>query len=482
MTRSMRYGAATGGILLAGVLAFVLASGSATDEAPRAAEPPAAAPPPAPPERRPAEFARARCPRVYARYALPGLRCLQLTVPADHWAQERGRVRLMVVRMGRTSGPRDPLLIVPGGPGGTLEPYLQLFATSRTLRERLLGTREVLVLDARGSGGSRPALHCRTPRRAADAVQANVACAEQLERRVDDLGLFDSRQSAVDIGAIARATDPEGIDVYAASWGTRVVLEAMAIDGEGLKDVVLDGVVPADENLFTSRASNLEESLEAIEAGCRRQARCRRMAPDLGKDLDRLGRRYGDVLAPGLTDLLASRYSLPTVPGLVHRAAEGNVGPLARRLSQAFRGRSPVSDGAYLSGVCRDRSAATAPRKVALSADSVSPLAAAAARSAAEDRDACVVWPVDPDTRRSAATEGIDHRALLLAGLYDPITPPSDARHAMLAFENAQLVILRHASHTVLDTSCGLKLITAFLDDGLKPRQTKCARRELTLR
>ena len=286
----------------------------------------------------------------------------------------------------------------------------------------------------------------------------------------------------MDIGAIARAASPEGIDVYAASWGTRVLLETMAIDGDELNEVVLDGVVPADENLFTSRGANLEESLRAIEAGCRRQPRCRRMAPRLGKDLDRLGRRYGRALAPGLTDLLASRYSLPTVPGLVHRAAEGDVGPLARRLEQALLMQSRVSEGAYLSGVCRDRSAATPPADIALSARTVSPLAAAAAKSAGEDRDSCVVWPVDPETRRSRATRGLEHRALLLAGLYDPITPPSDARHAMTAFTDAQLVVLRHASHTVIDTSCGLRLITAFVDGALDPSQTRCARRELRLR
>ena len=157
--RRLRYLGGCAGVALSGVLAFALTNGGSVADEPRAAAAPA--PPPPVPAR--AEFARTRCPRVYARYRLPGLRCVQLTVPADHWKPGRGKVHLMLARLGSASGDGDPLLIVPGGPGGTLEPYLQLFATTPAVRERLLRTREVLVLDPRGSGASRPALRCRIP-------------------------------------------------------------------------------------------------------------------------------------------------------------------------------------------------------------------------------------------------------------------------------------------------------------------------------
>src|SRR5262249_46951072 len=143
---------------------------------------------------------------------------------------------------------RDPVVPIPGGPGsGTIEQAAGFANELRELRE----TRDILLVDLRGTGGSN-LLDCEMYGPAlADYLGAfypaerGRRCAERWRDRAD-LSQYDNDASADDLDEVRAALGYERLNLYGASAGTRTALVYMRRHPDRVRSAVLHGVVPTN--------------------------------------------------------------------------------------------------------------------------------------------------------------------------------------------------------------------------------------------
>ncbi|MDQ1035148.1 pimeloyl-ACP methyl ester carboxylesterase [Streptomyces sp. V3I8] len=206
----------------------------------------------------------------------PALQCASLKVPLDH-ADPRGRkITLALSRVPHTSKKayQGPLLVNPGGPGGSGLTLAGFVAAS--LPKGVAAQYDVIGFDPRGVGRSKPALDCGpghfTPVRpdslpVGDALEkANLdrvrTFAKNCASRYGDLLPYIDTVSAVrDMDAVRRALGAGRITYFGYSYGTYLgVVYAKLYPGR-VRRMVLDSVVDPtgvwyDDNLAQDHAFN----------------------------------------------------------------------------------------------------------------------------------------------------------------------------------------------------------------------------------
>jgi pimeloyl-ACP methyl ester carboxylesterase len=217
---------------------------------------------------------------------LPGAveaQCTTLEVPEDR-SQPEGRKIALALAWVPADGEAepDPLFMIAGGPGQSAkESYPMLHAAFRDVRR----SRNVLLLDARGTGGSRP-LVCRNAEGEAaitdgDASDIDIDVARDFARRCAgtlgaeaDLRHYATSEHVDDIEAVRSAIGADKINLIGISYGTRVAQQYAARYPAATRAVVLDSVVPNTLVLGNEHAKNLEAALAAQFARCRADAGC----------------------------------------------------------------------------------------------------------------------------------------------------------------------------------------------------------------
>jgi pimeloyl-ACP methyl ester carboxylesterase len=205
----------------------------------------------------------------------PTLQCASLTVPLDHDRPAGKRITLALSRVPHTAKTyQGPLLVNPGGPGGS---GLQLAGfVASSLPEEVAAQYDVVGFDPRGVGGSEPALDCRPGH--FDAVrpdtlpvspaveQANLDRAKSFaracgEKYADVLPYIDTVGTARDMDAIRAALGSEKVNYFGYSYGTYLGAVYAKLYPQRVRRLVLDSVAdPADvwyeANLNQDRAFN----------------------------------------------------------------------------------------------------------------------------------------------------------------------------------------------------------------------------------
>jgi pimeloyl-ACP methyl ester carboxylesterase len=131
------------------------------------------------------------------------------------------------------------IVAAEGGPGypsgGSRDGYRTLFAP-------LLDTRDLLLVDDRGTGRS-GAIDCAPLQRGKTMTLDNVtACGAQLGRTAD---LYGTDLAADDLDAIEAALDVKSADMYGDSYGTFFVQVFAARHPDRVTSLTLDGAYPA---------------------------------------------------------------------------------------------------------------------------------------------------------------------------------------------------------------------------------------------
>ncbi|MGW5635715.1 alpha/beta hydrolase [Streptomyces sp. NPDC003832] len=187
----------------------------------------------------------------------PTLQCTSLEVPLDH-ANPRGRkITLALSRVPHTAKKyQGPLLVNPGGPGGSGLTLAGFVANS--LPESVAAQYDVIGFDPRGVGRSEPALDCLPghfdPVRP-DSVpstpaleRANLTRAQTFakacgDRHADVLPYIDTVSAVRDMDRIRRAVGAERINYFGYSYGTYLGAVYARLFPERVRRLVLDSVV-----------------------------------------------------------------------------------------------------------------------------------------------------------------------------------------------------------------------------------------------
>lgn len=382
----------------------------------------------------------------------------------------------------------DPVYMIAGGPGqSALETYPMLHAAFADVRR----TRHVILVDARGTGGSNP-LHCQLdeddPMLSLHGEEAEQAtrdftrrCRDALED-VADLRFYTTGDHVRDLDAVRQALGVERINLVGVSYGTRVAQQYAATYPDHSRALVLDSVVPNSLVLGQEHARNLEDALEAHFARCRQDEACAANLGDPREQLDLVrGRleaggigpvRYRDPVngqwreeVPRFGHLAGVLRMLPyqpsmasTVPLLLNEAAQGRYESLLAQSRMLYRdlGES-IAMGMGLSVTCSEDA-----RDFDLQASNEGTVMGDTFLAALQEQ--CDMWP--------RGTRSQDFRAplhgrvpvLAISGEFDPVTPPRYGDQAIEDLPNGRHLVLPGQGHSVLGTGCMPKLFARFLE------------------
>lgn len=438
--------------------------------------------------------------------------CYELTVPERHEAagdgggDSTGATLTLPVAVVHPSGEAapDPIVAPSGGPGYDDVRDLDGWAT---VADRY--GRDVVVWDQRGTGLADPSLDCPEREEAfianfeqagepADelaAIEASLeACRDRLVAEGIDLEAYDTVQNAFDAVALREALGYDEWDVLGVSYGSRIGLQMVRVDPEGTRAAVLDSVYPPGVGGLTDLADGAERAFAALFAGCEADPACAEAHPDLEQTFTDLVEQYtaepvevpvtlddgteidlvltGTDLYGGLFNAMYDTELIPLLPGIIDSLAEGDTSIVPQIAQRGIPFVNSISEGMYLSVDCRDNASLDDPRLDELVDDP----AEGTTLLAASSMTFCDTWDVGAVHASFPEPVSADVPALVLAGTYDPITPPANSEAAADALPTATFVAFDGVGHGASGASeCAQQLVLAFLDDPTTEPDTSCA-------
>ncbi|HSK62924.1 MAG TPA: alpha/beta fold hydrolase [Pyrinomonadaceae bacterium] len=395
----------------------------------------------------------------------------------------------------------DPLFYFAGGPGSAAtEDAPGIAQVLAGIRER----RDLVFVDQRGTGRSNP-LNCdlfdlADPQSFFGAflpLDAVRKCRQQLEAKAD-LSLYTTDPAMDDIDDVRAALGYDRINLYGGSYGTRAALVYLRRHPKHVRAAVLHGVAPTNQFMPLNFPRDTERALQGVLAECEADEACRKAFPQVKAAATRVLEQLlqspaeAEVQIPNSNNRVklklnrnlaaeAIRYMLYSpgaasrIPLVLHRAAEGNYGPLA---NAAFRYRmflvATGSNGMYLSVTCAE----DLPFVTAAEAEKLGANTFLGDYRYRDQSAACELWPRGTNDAKYADPVRSDKPVLIVTGEWDPVTPPSHGDAVAKTLSNSLHVVVPDGAHGLdglENIQCLNQIITQFISRGAaKDLDTSC--------
>lgn len=452
-----------------------------------------------------ASFEPAPCPVPVPQGA--EVECGYLMVPEDRSLPASGTIRLAVaiLRSYSDDPAPDPVVYLEGGPGGSALEGLEYWLDSPLLEDR-----DFILLEQRGTRYSDPWLDCpeltssyieswrqglSDEEEAAREVEAAIECRDRLRAEGVDLAAYDSAASAADLADLRQVLGYDEWNLYGISYGTRLALTTMRDHPEGIRSVILDSVYPPAVDGLSTIPPNTERVFSKLFDDCAADPVCRAAFPHLEADFYQLLERAndkpitvtvshpdsgeqlrlpldGDDLVWELFLAFYSETEIPYLPLVIEQASQGNYELLVPLTDTALRTILSGSDGMSNSVNCSEEVPFSSPAEVAAAAEAIPPLLRAFTFTSTFE--ICDLWgagTVDPIEDEAVYS---DIPTLVLAGTYDPITPPSSGRLAAATLSNSFYYEFPGLGHGVTTADCPASIAAAFLNNPAAEPDTSC--------
>jgi pimeloyl-ACP methyl ester carboxylesterase len=397
------------------------------------------------------------------------------------------KLKLAVLRSSAQVASKDMLAFLVGGPGQAATDSASQIAA---MLQPLLAHRDVLLLDQRGTGGSN-GLTCKDSTDTAgpdddstfDAAKMRNAAAECLKQLSDraDPRYYTTTIATQDLEDVRKAIGSPQFDLLGVSYGTRMAQQYLMRYPEAVRSMVLDSTVPNSLALGEDFARNLDNALKAQFARCTAEPACKKQFGDPDQTLYQLRdalranphevsfrdpQSYRTVKRVLNENSLASvvrmfAYTPATaalLPLSIDAAAHGDVGPLlgqAKILSADLA--ELMGSGMQYSVICSEDADLLAPRPQ--DADTILGTHMIDALGAV-----CSVWPKGTRPADFHQPLKTDKPVLLLAGQYDPVTPPRYAEEVAKGLPNARVLVFKGQAHSVMAIGCAPQLVQHFIE------------------
>lgn len=197
-----------------------------------------------------------------------------LLVPENRERPNSRLIELAFVRFKSTGkNPGPPIVYLAGGPGGS-----GIGAARGTRFPLFMAMREVadvIALDQRGTGMSKPNLSCResldypiekVPNRQEVTElfkKRSRDCAENFTKQGVDLAGYNTNESADDLGDLRKAIGAPKISLWAISYGTHLSLATIKRHEKSIHRVILAGVEGLEHTI--KLPSNIQKHLGHID-------------------------------------------------------------------------------------------------------------------------------------------------------------------------------------------------------------------------
>lgn len=397
----------------------------------------------------------------------------ELTVPENRRNPNSRLIQLAFVRFKSTStNPGSPIIYLAGGPGGS-----GLGAARGSRFPLFMALREiadVIALDQRGVGQSKPNLKCKEsvgfaadkPQTRADLLEIyrkqSRACAETFKQQGVDLSGYNTNESADDLEDLRKAIGAEKITLWAISYGTHLAIATVKRHEKSLDRLILAGVEGPAHTI--KLPSNIQNHLNHIDSLVKADATLSQDIPSFtGLVKEVLARTEREPVTVEITDPVSKQpvkvvintlaiqvltsYSFgggeASLPGRYLAMSRGDFSQAAQGWLGISKGGTVGSAMAYMmdcaSGVSKERKKQIAREtKTTLLGDIMDfPFP-----------DVCDAWgsPDAGDAFRTPAKTSVP--TLFISGTFDVRTPPTNAEEVRKGFSNSVHLIIDGAVHS----------------------------------
>lgn len=427
--------------------------------------------------------------RIRAGEGFPGIkaRCGTFARPEDPSNPASPTLQLRVAVVPALSLEPEPDAFVPiaGGPGqSTVEFYASVYTAFEDVRR----TRDIVLLDQRGTGESAP-LRCAVDEDIIEGRYSREQTVEETEKCLGELPhdprFFTTSVAVQDLEALRQALGYSQFNVYGISYGSRVAQHFLRQYPGSTRTVIVDGVAAPQIALGPGIAIESQNALDVVFNRCVEDVACNERFPNLSARFDALRTaleaepvtvsmpdpltggpdevRFSDVEMSGAIRLLLYHPStMAIIPLLVNEAIEGNFQPLAAQFQMVAANMSDaINIGMHNSVICTEDAPYFASEDVSidqLEATYMGPLQLDALEAM------CSVWPVGVLDEHFKEPVASALPVLLLSGEVDPVTPPAYADLAAVDLGNALHLTGKRQGHGLAPRGCTPGIIGDFVE------------------
>ncbi|NJM54365.1 MAG: alpha/beta fold hydrolase [Blastocatellia bacterium] len=213
-----------------------------------------------------------------------------VSVPENRQKPNSRLIEIGFVRFKSTSpNPKSPVVYLAGGPGssGIGTARGSRFPLFMAMRE----VADVIALDQRGVGQSKPNLNCKetinypleeTPNRegfAAHFQEKFQSCIDNFRKQDVDLSGYNTNENADDIEDLRKAIAAKQISLWAISYGTHLSLATVKRHPKSIDRMILAGVEGLSDTL--KLPSNIQKHLDYLDQLAKKDADLSREIPSL---------------------------------------------------------------------------------------------------------------------------------------------------------------------------------------------------------
>lgn len=398
----------------------------------------------------------------------------RLLVPEKRGKRTSKLIELAFVRLKSTAGrPGIPLIYLEGGPGGSGINAVK--GPASPLLTALRETGDVILLDQRGTGASRPGLICnRTwdipldkpgdPREWLVLAKERLrACARDMEKQGIDLSAYNTVESADDIEALRRALGVKKVNLWGISYGTHLALTFIRRHGQSVERAILSGVNGPDD-MMMKLPSTIQSQISKLGVMFKADPEIGQAVPDFSglikRLLSQLEKKTIAVTVPdprtkrpvsvalSAWDLrfhtaapVTQTFSLFNLPAFYYAMSKGDFTPLAQRAVE-FR-TSPV--GSMMAWMMLSSSGVSAERLMRIKREAEETLLGDAINFPFPQIREALGNPDLGAGFRAPIKSNV--KALLISGTLDGRTPVENAEAMRRGLPHAEHLIIEGASH-----------------------------------
>lgn len=383
---------------------------------------------------------------------------------------------------------KDPLFIIAGGPG---QSAVVVAESIHSLFNEIRKNRDIVFVDQRGTGKSNP-LDCELEAEANSSLSeleqealAKASLAKCIANIKDHAAYYTTPFAVADLDVVRAALGYEKINLWGASYGSRVVLEYMRRYPTHTRAGVLDGVAPVAIALPWSMEADGLAALQAINQQCAKTPACLAAYGDLVQKAQKISAqllvknqtikilhpRTQEEVSVNLTAqdfsavirfALYNRDLSSLLPRAVNEAEAGRYELFASlvHMAKSRSDMSGISYGMHYSVVCNEDYPLYKDKNAAESNVFLHSL------SVQKYTEICSQWPraqLPADYWNPIVS---DLPVLMLSGAMDPVTPPHWAERVKKSLSNAAHIIAPGGHHIISQEGCIAQLIAAFIVKG----------------
>jgi pimeloyl-ACP methyl ester carboxylesterase len=425
-------------------------------------------------------YDKAECP-----FPVPAgrpIECGYLTVREDRSDPASSTIRLAVAILRAKKPLADPVVFLEGGPGGYALVQAQRIFDNYTA---FTADRDFIIYDQRGMGYSQPVLNCpevtqfiydtldKDDTSAAiqsDYLQAIRDCRDNLNNEGINLWAYTTAASAADLNDMRTALGYRTWNLLGVSYGTRLALVTMRSFPQGLRSVVLDSTIPP--NLEPGGGRTIMNAFDVLFNRCARDTQCNRSYRGLRNVFLNLvaklrtnpvivqvthpttQKQYNMMIngAAAVEAVFYALYSTRTIPYLPQMIFDAVYGDYSELAKWVFRSKvlsdETISFGAAMSIGCSEN---------------------------LYSGPFCENWDIMQFNRPSTRPVTSRLPTLVLAGEFDPVTPPSYGRTTVKTLSSGYYFEFPGMGHGVtFADDCPRRIMLAFLKTPTRKPDSSC--------